>query len=144
MSCDVSFLVVEDDDVDVIALKRAFKQLKIANKQIFAGDGVEALEYLRGQGGREKIQAPYIVLLDLNMPRMSGLEFLEEIRHDQELNQSVVFVLTTSNDDRDKCSAYEKNVAGYIVKSEPTAGFLEAITMLDHYWRVVELPQQGA
>lgn len=144
MSNDVTFLVVEDDDVDVMAVERAFRQLKIANKQVFAGDGVEALEYLRGQAGREKIQAPYIILLDLNMPRMTGLEFLEVIRNDNELNQSVVFVLTTSNDDRDKCSAYEKNVAGYIVKSDPAAGFLEAITMLDHYWRVVELPKQNA
>lgn len=140
MAKDVTFLVVEDDDVDVMALERAFKQLKIANKQCFARDGVEGLEYLRGQNGREKIAAPYIILLDLNMPRMTGLEFLEEIRKDEELKQSIVFVLTTSNDDRDRVSAYEKNVAGYIVKSDPTNGFMEAITMLDHYWRVVELP----
>lgn len=140
MSKDVTFLVIEDDDVDVIALERAFAQLRIANDTVFARDGVEGLECLRGQGGRAKVQAPYIILLDLNMPRMSGLEFLEEIRNDEELSKSIVFVLTTSNDDRDRLSAYEKNVAGYIVKSDPTNGFMEAINMLDHYWRVVELP----
>ncbi len=140
MSKDVTFLVIEDDDVDVIALDRAFNQLKIANNKIFARDGVEGLEFLRGEGGRTKIQTPFIILLDLNMPRMGGLEFLEEIRNDEELTKSIVFVLTTSNDDRDRVSAYENHVAGYIVKSDPTNGFMEAIDMLDHYWRIVELP----
>lgn len=140
MSTDVTFLIVEDDDVDVIALERAFDQLKISNKKVVARDGVEGLEILRGEGGHEKISAPFIILLDLNMPRMSGLEFLEEIRNDPNLRKSIVFVLTTSDDDRDKVSAYEKHVAGYIVKADPSNGFMKAITMLDHYWRVVELP----
>lgn len=140
MASDVTFLIIEDDDIDVMALERAFQKLKIANPKIFARDGVEGLEYLRGEGGKDKLKAPYIILLDLNMPRMTGLEFLEEIRSDPELERSVVFVLTTSNDDRDRVSAYQKHVAGYIVKSDPASGFMEAITMLDHYWRVVELP----
>lgn len=140
MSKDVTFLIVEDDDVDIIALERAFDQLKISNRKLIARNGVEGLEFLRGEGGREKINSPFIILLDLNMPRMNGLEFLEDIRNDPALRQSIVFVLTTSDDDRDKVSAYEKHVAGYIVKSDPSNGFMKAITMLDHYWRVVELP----
>lgn len=140
MANDVTFLIVEDDEVDIMALERTFFQLKISNRKVIAKDGVEGLEVLRGEGGREKIEPPFIILLDLNMPRMNGLEFLEEIRNDAALHKSVVFVLTTSDDDRDKVSAYEKHVAGYIVKSDPSSGFMKAITMLDHYWRVVELP----
>ena len=80
------------------------------------------------------------VLLDLNMPRMNGIEFLEEIREDPRLRKLVVFVLTTSKADEDKVAAYEKNVAGYIVKSDVGNDFMRVVTMLDHYWRVVELP----
>lgn len=140
MAKDVTLLIVEDDEVDVMALERAFKHLKISNKKVFAKDGVEGLEYLRGENGRQKINAPYIILLDLNMPRMSGLEFLDEIRNDAVLGKSVVFILTTSNDARDRLSAYNKHVAGYIIKSDPANGFMEAISMIDHYWKVIELP----
>lgn len=140
MAQDVTFLIVEDDEIDVMALERAFRHLKISNNKVFAKDGVEGLEYLRGENGREKIKAPYIILLDLNMPRMSGLEFLNEIRNDAALGKSVVFILTTSNDARDRLSAYDQHVAGYIIKSDPANGFMEAISMIDHYWKVVELP----
>jgi CheY-like chemotaxis protein len=71
---------------------------------------------------------------------MSGPEFLKEIRDDPALKQSVIFVLTTSNDDQDKTKAYDNHVAGYIVKSDAGESFLEALEMLDRYWRVVELP----
>jgi CheY-like chemotaxis protein len=97
MANDVTFLIVEDDEVDIMALERSFDQLRIANKKIVAKDGVEGLEFLRGEGGRDRIEPPFIVLLDLNMPRMNGLEFLEEIRNDATLHKSVVFVLTTSD-----------------------------------------------
>ena len=139
---DVTFLLVEDDDVEIMVLKRSFEQLKIANNIIVAHDGIEALEALRGENDRVKISSPYIILLDLNMPRMNGIEFLKEIRNDPNLSKSVVFVLTTSSDEEDKLKAYESHVAGYIVKSDAGQSFMKAVDMLDRYWRVVELPNQ--
>jgi CheY-like chemotaxis protein len=135
-----SFLIVEDDDLDFRILERAFKTLKIANPVRRAVDGIEALEILRGQNGHMPMLTPYIILLDIRMPRMDGIEFLEQIRNDDELNKSVVFVLTTSDAKADIDAVYTHQVAGYIRKSEPESGFLDALTMIDHYWRIVVLP----
>ncbi len=137
-----TFLLVEDDDVELMILKRSLKKLKIANPVIVAHDGIEALSILRGEGDLGSIQKPYIILLDLNMPRMNGIEFLDEIRKDPKLCRAVVFVLTTSNAEQDKVKAYDKHVAGYIVKSNAGESFMDALDMLDRYWRVVELPPQ--
>jgi CheY-like chemotaxis protein len=86
------------------------------------------------------IPAPYIIFLDLNMPRMNGLEFLEALRADEGLTHSVVFVLTTSKSDEDLVAAYRKHVAGYIFKQHMDRNFLEVIGLIEHYWRLVELP----
>lgn len=136
----VTVLVVEDDDVDLMAIQRGFKQHKVANELVCAKDGVEALQILRGEEGRAALAAPYIILLDLNMPRMNGFEFLQTIRQDVALRSAIVFVLTTSKSDEDRAKAYLSNVAGFIVKADAGRGFLGAVEMLDHYWRVVELP----
>jgi CheY-like chemotaxis protein len=135
-----TLLVVEDDEVDLMAIKRGFKQQKIANDLVAAKDGVEALRILRGGPGREPLPKPYIILLDLNMPRMNGFEFLGELRQDPVLRTSVVFVLTTSKSDEDRARAYASNVAGFNVKADAGRCFLDAIEMLDHYWKIVELP----
>ena len=137
----VNILLVEDDDVDVEAVRRGLKRQKIANPLTVAADGIEALAILRGEGDRTPLAKPFIILLDLNMPRMSGLEFLEALRADPVLSNSVVFVLTTSKDDEDKTQAYKQHVAGYIVKENVGTAFVDLVTMLDCYWRVVELPQ---
>lgn len=137
---EVNILVVDDDEVDVKAIHRAFNKLKIANPVTVAQDGIDALERLRGQNGHSPLSRPNMILLDLNMPRMNGIEFLTEIRNDPELCNSIVFVLTTSNDEEDKVKSFNYNVAGYIVKSDPAAGFMKAIEMIDLYWKVVELP----
>jgi len=133
-------LHVEDDDLCLMGLARAFKAAKIANPIYFAHDGIEALEMLRGTNGRARLPRPFIVLLDLNMPRMDGIEFLKEVRKDEELKKSIVFIMTTSNADEDKVAAYNLGVAGYILKSNPANAFLEATSLLDTYWRVVEFP----
>ena len=138
----VNILLVEDDLVDVMSVKRAFRDLKIGNPLFEARDGVEALEYLRGTNGREAIPRPVIILLDLNMPRMGGIEFLKELRADEELRASIVFVMTTSDAEEDRVGAYSLNVAGYVLKHSPGHSFLDAISMLEHYWRVVEFPDQ--
>ncbi len=132
----VTIFIVDDDDVDVLGIERALKKLRIANPTIRAKDGIEALELLR----KKAIAKPYIILLDINMPRMGGIDFLKELRADDDLCGSVVFMLTTSSDDQDKMLAYKKNVAGYIVKKQVGESFLNIVDMLGHYWRVVELP----
>jgi CheY-like chemotaxis protein len=134
----VQLLHVEDDDLCLMGLNRAFKAAKIANPVRFAHDGIEALDMLRGTNGRPRLPRPFLVLLDLNMPRMDGIEFLKEVRKDEELKKSIVFIMTTSDADEDKVKAYNLGVAGYILKSNPANAFLEATALLDTYWRVVE------
>ena len=135
---EVTFLIVEDDDLDFKILQRAFKNLKITNPVRRAHDGIEALDILRGPNGQEKISLPYLILLDLKMPRMGGLEFLDNLRSDPDLHKDIVFVLTTSDAESDIDEAYKQNVAGYIKKGDPEEGFEEAIRMIDHYWKVIE------
>jgi CheY-like chemotaxis protein len=134
---EVSILLVDDDDVDVMGVHRALKKLKIVNPIVRARDGIEGLALLRDPSA---VPRPYIILLDLNMPRMNGLEMLAELRRDPMLTSSVVFVLTTSKADEDIVEAYQQHVAGYIIKSQVGEGFLRVVEMLDQYWRVVELP----
>jgi CheY-like chemotaxis protein len=136
----LTILLVDDDKVDIMAVKRSFRELKIANPVIEAHNGIEALELLRGTNGREKVQSPCLVLLDLNMPRMSGFEFLDRLRRDEALRSTLVFVMTTSGAEEDRARAYDMNVAGYVLMHRPGQSFLEAISMLEHYWRVIEFP----
>ncbi len=136
-----TLLIVEDDELDLMGIQRALKELKINNPMARAKDGLEALDMLKGQNGHEKLSKPYIILLDLNMPRMDGVEFLEAIRKDENLKRSVVFVLTTSDADTDIMRAYNYNIAGYIVKSDAKESFKEAISLLDTYWTIVLLPE---
>src|SRR6185503_1304043 len=108
----VTILLVEDDEVDVKALKWAFEKLKVANPLVIARDGVEALEMMAG------LSRPYLVITDINMPRMNGIELLRKIRQHPDYRDSIVFVLTTSNDEQDKIDAYDLNVAGYMLKTD--------------------------
>ena len=121
----VTILLVEDDEIDIKTVERAFRELKIANPMVQACDGIEALEILRGENGKPRLSRPYLILLDLNMPRMNGFEFLDEVRKDPELRDSVIFVMTTSAAEEDSTRAYDKNVAGYVLKHNPGRSFLE-------------------
>jgi CheY-like chemotaxis protein len=133
----LNILLVEDDEVDVLNVRRAFQKNHIANPLFVARDGVEALEQLRGGAVPAERR---IVLLDLNMPRMNGIEFLRELRRDPRLAPTPVVVLTTSNDERDKVDAYDLNVAGYLVKPVTFANFCEVMAALNKYWTLVEMP----
>ncbi len=93
---EVSILIVDDDEIDTRAVERALRQQRIVNPVYRAGNGQEGLAMLRGEGGRQKVPRPYLILLDLNMPRMNGLQFLQELRGDSSLSDSIVFVLTSS------------------------------------------------
>jgi CheY-like chemotaxis protein len=132
----VTILLVEDDEVDVKALKWAFDKLKVANPLVIARDGVEALEVLRD------LPRPYLIITDINMPRMNGIELLRKIRQSDQFRDSIVFVLTTSNDEQDKIDAYDLNVAGYMLKTDMGTSFSRAISLIDNYWKVVEFPDR--
>jgi len=136
----INILLVEDDDGDAKAIQRAFQKSKIANKIIRAIDGIDALEILKGNNGKEKIPTPYLLLVDLNMPRMDGIQLIRALRADPELHPSIVFVLTTSQRDEDKTASYNLNVTGYILKTTAGQDFLNLIELVDCYWRIVEMP----
>ena len=133
----INILLVEDDQVDVMNIRRAFEKNRITNPLWVARDGVEALEML--EGGKVPVHH-LLVLLDLNMPRMSGIELLREIRDRDNLRHLPVVVLTTSDDERDRIDAYNLNVAGYILKPVTFFNFVEAMATLNKYWTLVELP----
>lgn len=135
----VSLFVVEDDEIDFLTIQRSLEKRSIANNLMRAKDGFEALEMLRvGQ-----IPAPFIILLDLRMPRMNGVEFLKELRNNplyEAYKDTVVFVLTTSNDEKDIINSYEQYIAGYFLKEQTGDGLLDIVEVIGGYWKVVQLP----
>lgn len=133
---NLHILVVEDDEVDIMAIKRAFEKNNITNPLYIARNGLEALAILRGKNR----PLPSIILLDINMPKMNGIELLREIRKDELLKSIPVIVLTTSDEERDIIDAYKYNIAGYIVKPLSLPKFVNAISVLDLYWTLSELP----
>ena len=138
----LNILLVEDDELDVMNVRRAFKKNNILNPLHVADNGVEALEMLRGKDG-EPPACPAerrIILLDLNMPKMDGIEFLRALREDPGLRSIPVIVLTTSGAERDKVEAYRYNVAGYILKPITLSSFIETMATLSKYWMLCELP----
>lgn len=137
------FLVVEDNELDVEKLRRCFKRQKIANPIRHAEDGYEALDILQGSNGAAKLNEPFVILLDLNMPRMGGLELLQRLRADPGLRRSRVFVMTTSDHERDVEAAYLLNVAGYIVKPLGIEKITMAVDMLSQYCGVCLPPVLG-
>jgi len=137
----LTILLVEDDEVDIMNVKRAFKKNNILNPLHIAHNGLEALDMLRGNPDAkiEKLAPmPKVILLDLNMPKMGGLEFLKELRKDPNLKAISVFVMTTSDEESDKFTAYDLNVAGYIIKPLSFESFVQAVSILDHYWKLCE------
>jgi CheY-like chemotaxis protein len=132
----LEILLVEDDAVDVMNVRRAFKKNKLTNPIHVAENGIQALEILRNG----TLPARHLVLLDLNMPKMNGIEFLRELRADPDLQTTSVVVLTTSNEERDRVEAYRLNVAGYLLKPVTFPSFVDLMATLNKYWTLVELP----
>lgn len=130
-------LLVEDDQIDQMNVRRAFERNRITNPLYIAENGVDALEMLRD--GRVPDERR-LILLDLNMPKMNGIEFLKQLREDPDLRHTPVVVLTTSNDEQDKVNAYDFNVAGYLLKPVTFNNFVELTAALNKYWTLVELP----
>jgi len=130
-------LLVEDDAIDAMTVRRAVRDLKLANPLAHATNGEEALAYL----AHDDNPKPCVILLDLNMPRMNGVEFMKVAKADPVLRKIPVIVFTTSRDDRDIVESYQLSVAGYIVKPVDYKKFVEAIRMIDLYWTINELPE---
>ncbi len=136
-----NILLVEDDKVDVMNVQRSFKKAKITNPLFIASNGLEALTILRNEAaGVQMPQSRRLVLLDLNMPKMGGIEFLTEMRADPLLKPTPVIVLTTSEQERDRLEAYNLNVAGYILKPVTFNNFAEVMIALNRYWTLCEIP----
>ena len=131
----VNILLVEDDEVDVMNVKRAFTKNNIKNELFVAGNGVEALDMLRSA----IVPLPRIIILDINMPKMNGIEFLKILREDENLKNISVFVMTTSNEDSDKINAYNLNVAGYILKPLSFEKFITSVATLKNFWSLCEM-----
>ncbi|MFV8375750.1 response regulator [Flavobacterium sp. LB1P62] len=131
----VNILLVEDDEVDVMNVKRAFSKNNIKNPLFVAGNGVEALEMLDDK----IIPLPKIIILDINMPKMNGIEFLKVLRENEKLKNISVFVMTTSNEDSDKIKAYNLNVAGYILKPLSFEKFVASVSTLNNFWQLCEM-----
>lgn len=129
-------LVVEDDDVDVMTIRRALKEIKVDNPLVRQENGELAIEYLRDRNN----PMPCIILLDLNMPVMSGIEFLEIIKSDESLRRIPVVVLTTSKEQEDKVNSFNFSVAGYMAKPVEYRRFVEVMRSIDIYWSLSELP----
>jgi CheY-like chemotaxis protein len=129
-------LLVEDDSVDAMTVKRAFKDLNVANPLVHTLNGEEALKYLKS----EESKKPCIILLDLNMPRMNGIEFIQVIKVDDKLKKIPIVVLTTSREERDKIESFRLGVAGYMLKSIDYKKFVEIVRTISIYWTLSELP----
>lgn len=137
----ITILLVEDDDVAAEAVTRNLKKLSVDYPIVHANDGKEALDILLNQHPEKKIDKPFLVLLDLNMPRMNGFEFLNVVRNDNSLKDTVIFVLTTSDDDKDRSRAYHECIAGYMVKSSVGPQFAKLAALLESYKLAVKLPK---
>lgn len=132
-------LLVEDDKVDAMTVKRSLREIHVTNRIEIAGNGEEALQYLRASQNEH----PCIILLDLNMPKMNGIEFLQIVKRDSELRKIPVVVLTTSKNEQDKIESFNLGVAGYMVKPVDYQQFVEVVSTINLYWTLSEMPDEG-
>ena len=135
---EITLLLVEDDDIDAMTIKRSFKKQNITNPVMRVYDGIEALALLKDK----KVSQPLVIILDLQMPRMGGIEFLQTLRADPLLSDLVVFVLTTSKAKSDIASSYGEHIAGYFVKGETGERFSGLVNMLKNYFEIVHLNEE--
>jgi CheY-like chemotaxis protein len=142
MSLDhtLTILLVEDDDVAAESVVRSFNKAGYSCPVVWAEDGGVALRALRDQDPQRRAPRPRIILLDLNMPRVDGFEFLSQLRADPSLHEDVVFVLTTSDTETDRTRAYQGNIAGYMVKAAVGPQFAKLTNLLSSYQAAVRMP----
>jgi CheY-like chemotaxis protein len=134
-------LLVEDEPADAHLVRLAFEESKVLVDLHHVGDGVEAFAFLRHEGAYANVPTPELILLDLNMPRMDGREFLDRIKRDATLHNLPVVVLTTSDAERDMLHSYDHFAAGFIVKPVDVDDFIKVVCGIGDYWvKVVRLP----
>jgi len=136
MNSDKSILLVEDDRVDVMTVKRALKEIRVTNKVNIVQNGEEALNFLRDPN----TELPAIILLDINMPKMNGIEFLKEAKNDDVLKRIPTIVLTTSRDDCDRLESFNLGAAGYMIKPVDYLQFVDVMRAINLYWTLSEMP----
>lgn len=132
-------LLIEDDAVDAMTVQRAFRDLSLTNPLVHVTNGEEGLDHLRNPSNAK----PCVILLDLNMPRMNGVEFIEIVKADPVLKLIPIVVFTTSNDRSDIAESYRRSVAGYIVKPVDYRSFVETVAAVGLYWTINELVAEG-
>lgn len=141
----ISVLLVDDDQGDVLLVREAFEDHKVGNLLSVVSDGVEALQYVRREGSYEDAARPDLVLLDLNLPRKSGIEVLEAIKSDPDLATIPVVVLTTSAAEEDIVRAYKLHANAYITKPVDFEQFTKIVHQIDDFFiGLVKLPPRGA
>lgn len=137
----IHILHIEDDHVDRMVVGRVLKKVEGIASIHHASNGEEAFDKLRGTNGQEKLHPfPQIILLDINMPKMNGIEFLQELRSDETLRALSVYMVTTSSDENDLNAAYRYNVAGYILKPVDISHFEGTFRILADFWKLCEFP----
>ncbi|MEL6823241.1 MAG: response regulator [Calditrichota bacterium] len=136
MNNNRTILLVEDDMVDAMTVRRALKELQVTNPLTIKGNGEEALDFLNDPAN----EMPCIILLDLNMPRMNGIDFLKVIKNQDNLRSIPVIVLTTSKADQDVGTTFDLSIAGYMVKPVDYKKFVETLKTIRLYWTLCELP----
>jgi len=137
MKTDETILLVEDDVVDAMTVKRALKDLNVTNTLVIQGNGEEALAYLRDENN----QKPCIIISDLNMPKMNGIELLRALKQDGQLRRIPAVVLTTSKGEQDRFETFDLSVAGYMIKPVEYPQFVEVVRNINLYWTLSELPE---
>ena len=138
MNSKKPILLVEDDKIDAMTVKRSLRDIHVTNRLLLAGNGEDALQYLR----EPNIDRPCIILLDLNMPKMNGLEFLQVLKQDTILKKIPVIVLTTSKNEQDKLESFRLGVAGYMIKPVDYQQFVEVVRTINLYWTLSEMPDE--
>ncbi|HXN38489.1 MAG TPA: response regulator [Solirubrobacteraceae bacterium] len=139
-----SILLVEDDPGDVMLIRDALAEHKVGNTLSIVSDGVQAMEFVRGQGAYEGVDRPNLVLLDLNLPRKSGAEVLADIKGDPELSTIPVVVLTTSESEDDVLRSYQHHANAFITKPLDFEQFKDIVRQIDEFFiGIVKLPPRG-
>ena len=138
MGAAMNILLIEDSDLDVEILKRGLRKMGASGSLVRARDGLEALDILTADVNARSLPRPYVILLDINMPRMNGHEFLEVLRRTEPIKDAQVFVFTTSDSKKDVGRAYQNNASGYIVKPNSSSELSNILESLQRFWSICE------
>ena len=137
MNSNRTILLIEDDMVDIMTVKRAIRELRIQNPLHVARNGEEGIKYLI----THKERLPFIILLDINMPRMNGIEFLKIVKQNRLLRTIPIIILTTSKEEQDRYDSFDLGISGYMVKPVDYPQFVNLIQTINAYWSLSELPR---